>query len=90
MATIGTAFAGIQAFENGGIVGGTSFSGDKLFARINSGEMVLNNKQQRNLTGMLGASSSAVNVVLQPSIDFVGDKFRVMLNKVDARKTRTT
>src|SRR5690606_28891482 len=42
-----------QAFANGGIVGGNSYSGDKLFARINSGEMVLNQKQQRNLSGML-------------------------------------
>ncbi len=78
------------AFAEGGVVGGTSFSGDKLFARINSGEMVLNQRQQRNVAGLIGggASAQAVNVTLQPSIDFVGDKFRVMLNKVDSKNAR--
>ena len=92
LAVVGGAFAGIQAFADGGIVGGTSFSGDKLFARINSGEMVLNQKQQRNVAGLIGGgggAAQAVNVTLQPSIDFVGDKFRVMLNKVDKRNSRT-
>ena len=41
-------------FAEGGIVGGTSFSGDKLFAMVNSGEMILNKRQQGNLANMLG------------------------------------
>jgi len=77
------------AFANGGIVGGSSFVGDKLFARVNSREMILNEPQQRNMLGLIGAGNSQpVNVTLQPSIDFVGDKFRVMLNKVDKRNFR--
>ena len=36
-------FAGNYA--EGGIVGGTSYSGDKLWARVNSGEMILNRSQ---------------------------------------------
>lgn len=32
-------------FSTGGIVGGHSFTGDKILARLNSGEMVLNKKQ---------------------------------------------
>lgn len=43
----------IPKFETGGVMGGTSYSGDKLFARINSGEMILNKKQQSNLSNML-------------------------------------
>ena len=52
--------------------------------------MVLNQRQQRNVAGLIGggASAQAVNVTLQPSIDFVGDKFRVMLNKVDSKNAR--
>jgi hypothetical protein len=41
-------------FAEGGIVGGTSYSGDKLFAMVNSGEMILNKRQQQNLGNMIG------------------------------------
>ena len=46
-------------FATGGIVGGSSYSGDNIYARLNSGEMVLNSRQQRNLfnlldTGLMG------------------------------------
>jgi hypothetical protein len=36
-------------FEYGGIVGGNSFTGDKITARVNSGEMILNQRQQAEL-----------------------------------------
>lgn len=44
--------AGVKAaskFAQGGIVGGSSYAGDKLIARVNSGEMILNGRQQKNL-----------------------------------------
>lgn len=41
--------AKIAGFANGGIVPGKSFSGDKINARLNSGEMVLNASQQAQL-----------------------------------------
>ena len=44
--------AKIAGFANGGIVPGASFSGDKINARLNSGEMVLNASQQANLFEM--------------------------------------
>lgn len=37
------------AFEQGGIVGGTSYTGDKLNARVNSKEMILTQSQQARL-----------------------------------------
>jgi hypothetical protein len=48
------------AFAMGGIVGGSSMSGDNLTARVNSGEMILNGNQQRELFAMangMGARS---------------------------------
>jgi uncharacterized protein YukE len=61
VATIVSTFASIMsamgAFANGGIVGGNSYNGDKLFARVNSGEMILNRKQQKNLNNMLDEST---------------------------------
>ena len=52
IASILTALA-TQPFAEGGIVGGTSFKGDKVYARLNSGEMVLNGRQQANLFNMI-------------------------------------
>lgn len=43
---------GSDKYAVGGIVGGTSFSGDKVVAHVNSGEMILNREQQTNLFKM--------------------------------------
>ena len=43
----------MMAFAEGGIVGGSSYSGDRILARVNSGEMILNDKQQRHLFELL-------------------------------------
>lgn len=49
MTTVASIFSSLPKFEEGGIVGGSSFFGDKLLARVNSGEMILNRDQQRSL-----------------------------------------
>ncbi len=41
------------SYAEGGIVGGSSYSGDRLLARVNSSEMILNSRQQRNLFNLL-------------------------------------
>jgi hypothetical protein len=45
------------AFEQGGIVPGISYSGDKVSARVNSGEMILNRQQQAELFKVANGSS---------------------------------
>ncbi|MDD3038255.1 hypothetical protein [Bacteroides sp.] len=47
------AMASIPKFATGGIVPGTSFTGDKVPALLNSGEMILNGSQQSNLFKVL-------------------------------------
>ena len=42
-----------QKFASGGIVGGTSYSGDNVLARVNSGELILNMAQQDNVANAL-------------------------------------
>lgn len=42
-------FASLPKFAEGGIVPGSSFSGDRTLIRANAGEMVLNKTQQNNL-----------------------------------------
>lgn len=55
IASIKSATAG---FANGGIVGGSSYSGDKLLARVNSGEMILPAKKASELGNMLQENSN--------------------------------
>ncbi len=46
------------AFEEGGIVPGTSFTGDRVTARVNSGEMILNSGQQKRLFDIANGGES--------------------------------
>jgi hypothetical protein len=45
-------------FERGGIVGGSSYTGDNVIARVNSGEMILNFEQQKKLFDMLAMNNN--------------------------------
>ena len=47
-------------FQDGGIVGGTSFEGDNVPALVNSGELILNQAQQDNLVNQLGNQGDIV------------------------------
>lgn len=52
VATVASIFSSLPKFADGGIVGGSSYFGDKLLARVNSGEMILNQGQQARLLNM--------------------------------------
>lgn len=54
--------AAIPKFAKGGIVGGNSYFGDKLLARVNSGELILNKKQQANLYHMTDDDRYCINI----------------------------
>lgn len=53
LGAVAATIATIQGFADGGIIGGASYHGDKILARVNSGEMVLNQRQQANLFNLL-------------------------------------
>ena len=53
LAAVATMISTIKSYADGGIIGGNSFHGDKIFARVNAGEMILNPTQQANLFRML-------------------------------------
>lgn len=72
IATVVSTFANIMsavgAFADGGIVGGGNLHGDKVLARLNGGEMVLNRTQQAKLfrtieNGNIGNQSTSVSQV---------------------------
>ena len=57
-------FATLPKFAKGGIIGGGPSSGDKILARVNAGEMILNQGQQNNLfkainSGKLGNANNS-------------------------------
>lgn len=62
-AMIGVMVASMAKFATGGIVPGNSYSGDKVMAGLNSGEMVLNKRQQSNLFNMIdhGGNNNSFN-----------------------------
>ena len=63
------------SYETGGIVGGHSYTGDKLLARVNSGEMILNRRQQQQLfalaNGRGGGTGTSSNIQI---INNAGDQ----------------
>ena len=63
------------AFAEGGVVPGSSYEGDKLLARVNSGEMILNRKQQARLFAMLGGVPKFANggLVYGPTLALMGE-----------------
>lgn len=51
----------IPSFEEGGIVQGNSYKGDNVKANVNSGEMILNGSQQKNLFDVANNKDSKGN-----------------------------
>ena len=62
LAGVISAFATIPKFALGGIVGGSSFQGDNILARVNSGEMILNKAQQGRLFAMINNPNMGASV----------------------------
>jgi len=56
-------------FAQGGIVPGTAFTGDRVRANVNSGEMILNRQQQQNLFESInGGGVGGTNVTIQGNV----------------------
>ena len=53
-------------FTSGGIVPGTSYSGDNVTANVNSGEMILNASQQKQLWKMANGNGGSNPVINMP------------------------
>ena len=70
-------WAKAQKFAQGGIVGGSSYAGDNMLARVNSGELILNMAQQDNvakalstlaeMSGLTGSGGAGVSVYMAGS-----------------------
>ena len=82
------------SFATGGIVPGNSYSGDRVTANVNSGEMILNSQQQKNLWDMANSrgAGAVVNMpvtiennasdAVRASAELSSDGLVVMINKI--------
>lgn len=83
-ATLATLVSQIQGYATGGIIGGNDYN-DGIVARLSSGEMVLNKKQQSSLFQMINAGANN-NAQTQPGkVEFVltGKKLHGVLRNYD-------
>ena len=80
------AFMAIPKFETGGVVGGSSFYGDKILARVNSGELILNQKQQSRLNGMISSGGNSEPYVVGTKLS--GSDLLIWMERANVRKNR--
>ncbi len=79
-ATVGVATAANVAkiagvnFQHGGIVPGSSFTGDNIQANVNSGEMIINRSQQSMLFQQLNNGGAASSGDLITAINTLGER----------------
>lgn len=90
IATVVGLFASIpKSFADGGIVGGSSYHGDKVLANLNSGEMILNSGQQASLFRALN-NGGAFDNKMGGNVTFTlhGSTLKGALNNFDKKQSR--
>lgn len=71
---------GLQAFESGGIVRGSTTMGDQVLVRANANEMILNNRQQEHLFKIIDSGNlSTENTLIGTSIRVQGSDLYLAL-----------
>lgn len=89
LAAVATTISTIKGFAEGGIIEGGSHSGDKIIARVNAGEMVLNKRQQSNLFNLLDGNGIGQNAN-GGKVEFVikGSTLKGVLNNYNDRMNK--
>lgn len=89
LATVATTISTLKGFAEGGIIEGASHSGDKIVARVNAGEMVLNKRQQSNLFNLLDGNGIGHNTG-GGKVEFVikGSALKGVLNNYNDRMNK--
>lgn len=72
-------------YQEGGITGGSSYYGDKILARVNSGELIANSNQQRKIWGAMNSGGDGGFV---SSTKIQGSDLLVVIERAAARKNR--
>lgn len=84
LGTLTSMISALQSFNSGGIVEGNSFTGDRMLARVNAGEMILTRPQQSRLFSMLDgdAMGGGVGTVV---FDIAGDRLVGVINNYNRK-----
>lgn len=85
MASIIAAMATLPKFASGGIVGGTSYGGDRQLVRVNSGEMILNHQQQAQLWNAISSGNMGGGEV---TFKIAGQQLVGVLNNYNSKYSR--
>lgn len=88
VASVLAAIASLPSFSEGGIFAGNNTIGDYNLARVNAGEMILNNRQQRNLFNLLDGSGSNKMAGGEVSFKIKGTELVGVLNNTNNRLKR--
>jgi len=89
IATVVGLFASIpKSFADGGIVGGSSYHGDKVLANLNSGEMILNQGQQANLFRVLNNGGAYDKMGGNVTFTLHGSTLKGALNNFDKKQSK--
>lgn len=70
ISTFATAIAATKKYATGGVVKGGSYFGDNILARVNAGEMILNQRQQSNLFKLIDQNRASNNAIGVEEINF--------------------
>lgn len=70
LAALTTVISTVQSFNDGGIVNGSTTTGDNTLVKVNKGEMVLNTRQQAHLFKMLDGGLSLNTQSSGGTVDF--------------------
>lgn len=89
LSTLLSIFASMPKFATGGIVGGTTV-GDYNLARVNGGEMILNQREQRRLFSVLSSGATLTNDNSNNSVTFrvSGNDLIGVLNNYNNKRNR--
>lgn len=86
MAAQTAASAAIAAFADGGIVSGNTFHGDRVLARVNAGEMILNQNQQANLFRALNSGNQSGTII--PEIKIKGSDLHIAFKNYNNKMSK--
>ena len=77
-----------MAFADGGFIQGNQFHGDKIMARVNAGEMILNQKQQANLFRLLDSGYAGNSAGGKVEFKISGSTLKGVLRNYDNKMNK--